>query len=79
MPEDIDAAGKEKARQLSSTNDTKAGGGGCYTPKPIAYRLGVGETQVEENISIPNRVVGFTISRRNEIITSMQQRMGCCV
>ena len=71
-----------------------AGGGGSgYTPKPVsqilggmsgstalsAYGPGVGETQVEEKIGIPNGVVGFIIGRGGESITSMQRRTGCRV
>lgn len=89
--DDSEAADKEKARQLGSMNPGDGeGGAGGYTPKPVsqilagssalsAYGPGVGETQVEEKIGIPNGVVGFIIGRGGESITSMQRRTGCRV
>lgn len=85
-----DAADKEKARQLGSMNPSADGEiKGGYTPKPVAqilgssalsaYGPGVGETQVEEKIGVPNGVVGFIIGRGGESITSMQRRTGCRV
>ena len=80
---------------MNPTDDSNAGSGAgsAYTPKPVsqilggmsgstalsAYGPGVGETQVEEKIGIPNGVVGFIIGRGGESITSMQRRTGCRV
>lgn len=89
--ENTEAADKEKARQLGSMNPSADGESkGGYTPKPVAqilagssalsaYGPGVGETQVEEKIGVPNGVVGFIIGRGGESITSMQRRTGCRV
>ena len=44
---------------------------------PPTEQAGVGETQVEAKIGIPNGVVRFIIGRGGMSITSMQRRTGC--
>lgn len=57
-----------------------------YTPAPVAALIhgqpssgGVPLQMLEEQIGVPNGVVGFIIGRGGENITSMQARSGCKV
>lgn len=63
-------------------------GGGGYQPAPVASLIhsqgggdhyGGGGAQLEEQIGVPNGVVGYIIGRGGESIASMQSRTGCKV
>jgi KH domain len=55
-----------------------------YRPAPVASLIhntgiAVGATLLEEQIGVPNGIVGFIIGRGGESIASMQARTGCKV
>ena len=55
-----------------------------YRPAPVASLIhnpsgAMGGTLLEEQIGVPNGIVGFIIGRGGESIASMQARTGCKV
>jgi len=89
--QDPEKADAEKSRQLTelgiANNSEGLGGPSSYKPMPVAQIIGgnlfgpqAGSSDViEEQIGVPNGVVGYIIGKGGESITSMQRRSGCRV
>jgi len=71
-------------------NELSGGGSSSYKPMPVAQIIGNnmygpgggsggGEDAMEEQVGVPNGVVGYIIGKGGESITSMQRRSGCRV
>ena len=76
----LEAVENEPPASTSALTTTETPG---YTPAPVAsliHGTALAPTEMfEEQIGVPNGVVGFIIGRGGENITSMQARSGCKV